>query len=567
MTAFVPDAPAEAVPQLPPPAPDAPTQPIALVTAPRPIGPWTQEFRVLRALRSRHVTTEAKRRDWAAVGVAVAASLVSIAACTYFYLTHRLLGYQDSYSHLEISRRILMGRTTGIAQLGAIWLPVPHLCQALFAWNRALYVTGLAGAVVSMAAFVACATLIYRIVRVFSPRRALPAIAAAAAFMTDANMLYQQTTAMDELPFFAFALAAIDGLVRWVDTGRANYLLRASLATMLAMLCRYEGWFLAGMLAVAVPIMARRTGHSWRDTRGLTVMFGVFGVLTASGGWLFYNWAIAGSPTNFLYGPNSSADQMAKRSGDVEIGSWPKSLHAYGAALVADHGLVFLGIAALGLVAFLVFERFSARALPILALSAIVPFYVATIENGQEPIEIPPVNPFLLNLRFGLVAALPAAVFVGYLFARLPRRLAVAGSALAIIVFAAISANAFRQHSIVTAREAADDAAAQSVQAEVGEFLELHTAGPIMVNMVGNERVAFQVLDRVIYEGTKSGRTNIWRQALDDPRSVGAQLVLMRSSGEHGSDEVYSKLHDAPAMSAYHVIFSNDEYTVYQLGD
>ena len=526
----------------------------------------TQEFKLQRSLRLRHVPVEAKRRDRAAIGVGIAATVLSIAACVHFYLAHQLLGYQDAYSHLEISRRILTGRTTGLAQLGAIWLPLPHLLQSLFAWNGTLYSTGLAGAIVSMAAYVACAVLIYRIIRVFSPRQAWPAIAAAAVFMTSPNMLYQQSTAMDELPFFAFALMATDGLVRWGQTKRPTYLLRAAVATMLAMLCRYEAWFLAGMFTITVLIMARRTGHSWRDIRGLTAVFAIFGVLAASCGWLLYNWAVTGVPINFLVGSNSSVDQMGKRHTDVEIGSWSRTLHAYGGVLVADIGIVVLAIAALGLLVFLIFERFSARSLPIIALATIIPFFIITIERGQEPIGVPPVNPYLLNLRFGLVALLPAALFIGYLIARLPRRTAVAASVLAILGLAAISANTFREHNVVTTQEAAEDFNAQAVQAQAGEFLQTHTTGPIMLNLVGNERVAFPVLDRVIYEGTKMGQTNIWKQALRDPRSVDAHIVLMRKSDQHGNDDVYIALHDTPQMGAYHQIFANADYIVYQLG-
>jgi hypothetical protein len=372
---------------------------------------------------------------------------------------------------------------------------------------------------------------------------------------------------MDELPFFVFALAAVDALVRWVDTNRANYLLRAALATMLAMLCRYEGWFLAGLLALAVPIMARRTGHSWRDTRGLAGMFGAFGVFAASGGWLLYNWLLTGSPTNFLNGSGSSADQMGKRHTDVEIGSWPKTLHAYYGALVADHGIAFLGIAALGLLVFLLLERFSARSLPILALAAIIPFYIATIENGQEPIGIPPVNPTLLNVRFGLVAALPAVVFIGYLLARLPRRLVAVTSILVALGLTAVFANAFRAHSVVTAQEAVEDFAEQDVQAQTADFLRTRTTGPILINLPHNERVAFPVLDRVIYEGTKSGRTNIWSTALRDPRAAGARIVLMRiAAARYGADDVYTALHDT-AVSSYRLIYKNSDYFVYQIGD
>ncbi len=523
------------------------------IRVPRPTSQW------------RRVTAEKTRRDPVAIGVAIVATVLSVAACVYFYRAHQLLGYQDAYSHLEISRRFLVGRTTGIAQLGAIWLPAPHILQAAFAWNPTLYATGLAGAFVSMISYVTCATLIYRIVRVFSPLLAWPAVAAAAVFMTDANMLYQQTTAMDELPFYAFALLTTDGLVRWADTKRASHLLRAAVACMLAMLCRYEAWFLGGIFTIAVLIMARRMGHSWRDVRGLTGLFATFGVVTAAGGWLLYNWAITGSPVNFLFGANSSSDQMAKRTTDVEIGSWSRTVRAYAGVLVSDHGILILAVAALGLVVLVTVDRFSARSVPILALTSLIPFFILTIERGQEPIGIPPVNPYLLNLRFGLVAALPAALLIGYLFTRLPKRFAVAASLVAIIGVTAISANAFAHHRLATVQEAAEDFNAQSMQARTGDFLKAHTTGPVLINLVGNERVAFPILDRVIYEGSKSGQTNIWTAALRDPHAVGADVIVMRNSPQHGADETYLTLHGKPALASYQMIYSNIDYSVYQI--
>ncbi|BCY15622.1 glycosyltransferase family 39 protein [Actinoplanes sp. L3-i22] len=525
----------------------------------------TQEIRIRHAMRLRRRDDPAKRRaDRGALVVAVAATVLAITACVYFYRAGRILGYHDTYSHLEISRRILTGRTTGIAQLGAIWLPLPHILQALFAWNTTLYTTGLAGSIVSMTAYVASSVLIYRIIRVYRPDRVSPAYAGAAVFMLGANMLHHQSTSMDELPFYAFALAATYGLVKWADTRQATYLLQASLASMLAMLCRYEGWFLAGMLTLAVPIIARRTGHSWPDTRGLTGTFAAFGLLTSSGGWMLYNWMIAGSPLNFLTGPNSSADQMARRTTDVETGSISKTLRAYGGALLADHGLAVVGLAAIGLIVFLVGERLSARSLPVLALGSIMPFFLYTIFRGQAPIGMPPVNEYVLNARFALVGALPAAVLIGYLVSRLPRRTTVAASIAVVLGMSVLTVSTFRQDALVSVREVTDDLSAQQDQARVAGFLEAHTTGPILLDLVGNERAAFPVLDRVVYDGTKIGRHNVWKQALRSPRSVGAQVVLMRGGGPRGADEVFTALHGMPAMAGARVIYEADDYTVYQ---
>jgi len=79
--------------------------------------------------------------------------------------------------------------------------------------------------------------------------------------------------------------------------------LTASLASMLAMLCRYENWFLGPVYVICVAVMARGLGYNWRDVRGLGLVMAVFGVAASSTGWLLYNWLIFGSPLYFLHGP------------------------------------------------------------------------------------------------------------------------------------------------------------------------------------------------------------------------------------------------------------------------
>lgn len=129
-----------------------------------------------------------------------------------------------------------------------------------------------------------------------------------------------------------------------------------------------------------------------------------------------------------------------------------------------------------------------------------------------------------------------------------------------------LAVQAFGHHALITTAEADEDLAAQADQIKVADFLRDHTTGPILLNLVGNERAAYPVLDRVIYEGTKIGQKNAWTRALSSPASVDAHIVLMRSGGSRGPDDIYTALHNKPAMAAYHVVFHTDAYTVYQLG-
>ena len=539
------------------------------IPAPRPGQDYeTQEILLPRRTASRVDKPEAKPRDRVGYAVSAAALVLAVAATVHFAMSHETLGFHDAYSHLEISRRVVVSRTTGIAQLGTIWLPLPHLLQSLFAWNMTLYTTGLAGSIISGTSFVVASTLVYKIVTELCDGRRVPGIVGAAVFMTNANILFLQTTSMDELPFYAFTLAVVWQLIRWASTGKPTHLLSAAVANMFAMLCRYEAWELSVVFAVCVVVMAWRLGYTKRDLRGLAGVWLAFGMALAGIAWPVYNWMVTGNLLNFIDGPDSSKAQMSRRTGDVEVGSWSKSIHAYTETIIATLGLAVIAAAVAGLVVMLVRERLSSRTLPVLGLLTVLPFYVYSLESGQEPIGIPPVNGDLLNVRYGLIALLPAAILIGFLADQVPSRRAaasVATAAVSIVALLGLTSYTYANHQVVLLRESLNEEGSQEFQIEADAFLLHHTNGPIMVNLVGNERVAFRVLDRVIYEGTKEGSTNIWRKALADPHAVGAQVLVMRNSATRGVDQVYYFLASWPGLSAYHVAFTNSEYTIYVL--
>jgi hypothetical protein len=504
-------------------------------------------------------------RDRMVLAVGLIAAVLSIASTYYYFRHHLILGYQDSFSHLEISRRVAAGLSPGIAQLGGIWLPVPQLLQDLFSWNDLLYQTGLAGSAVSMACFVASTVLLYRLIRVYSGERKWPAVTGAMVFATNVNVLYQQSTSMDELPFYAFTSVAIYYLVKWGETKNPTNLLPASVASMLAVLCRYEGWFLAAVYFVCVIVMALRFGYSWRDARGLALSHAIFGLLIPMSAWLLYNYLIFGNPLNFENGPASSAAQMAERHIDINIGNWPLTLEGYSYAVSSDLGLAVIAVAALGLVVFLVAERFSARSVPVLGLLAIVPFFLWTLEAGIEPLSMPQQSG-LTNYRFGLVVVIPAAILIGYLITRLPR-LAVLPAALAsVAALALISGQSFGRHQVVLATEAGQDLSAQQAQIQAGNFLMKHTTGLILLDIVQNERAGFDVVDRTIYDGTREAGINQWAAVLRDPQAYGIRVIVMRlPNPAEPVDVVYSALRDSPRLKSYRLIYHSPSYLIYGL--
>src|SRR5258708_10606175 len=94
-------------------------------------------------------------------------SMVSITSFLYFLSNNLGVAYNDARSHLDIARRVVENLKPGFAQLGSVWLPLPHLLATLTVWNNFMWHSGLAGALQSMIAFVATGIVIYNILNTF----------------------------------------------------------------------------------------------------------------------------------------------------------------------------------------------------------------------------------------------------------------------------------------------------------------------------------------------------------------------------------------------------------------
>src|SRR5258705_4599639 len=88
-------------------------------------------------------------------------SIISVASFIFYYQNHLGLSYNDARSHLDIGRRVVEGLKPGLAQLGSVWLPLPHLLMVPTIWNDFMWHTGLSGALQSMISFVMTGLLIY----------------------------------------------------------------------------------------------------------------------------------------------------------------------------------------------------------------------------------------------------------------------------------------------------------------------------------------------------------------------------------------------------------------------
>lgn len=187
---------------------------------------------------------------------AVAALLGAVAAAVYWSAGLSLSHY-DAKAHLVVARRILDSLTPSWEQIGAVWLPLPHVLNALPVQIDWMYQTGASAILISIASFavtVAClSALVMRVTG--SP---WGAGLAAALFAANPNVLYLQSTPMTEPLLFALSSLVVLHLAEWAYADVARVPRAAGWTIVAACLTRYEAWPIVGAaMAVAAWVKWR----------------------------------------------------------------------------------------------------------------------------------------------------------------------------------------------------------------------------------------------------------------------------------------------------------------------
>ena len=76
------------------------------------------------------------------LSVAGAAAIVGALAALHYHRLGLTLSHYDARGHLVVARRIIDSITPGWQQIGAVWLPLPHLLNALPVQIDFFYRTG-----------------------------------------------------------------------------------------------------------------------------------------------------------------------------------------------------------------------------------------------------------------------------------------------------------------------------------------------------------------------------------------------------------------------------------------
>jgi hypothetical protein len=380
--------------------------------------------------------------DSSAARIAGIPALVSLFSFFYYFRHNDLLLYGDAVAHINIARRVFDSQTPGLLQLGTVWLPLPHLLAIPFILLKSMWQNGTGGSIPSMIAYVFGVMGIFRLVRTMldadlrtQPAAEVGAWAAALAYGGNLNLIYMQCTAMTEsiyLALFIWAAVYFAEFIRQSRPGGANQLspalprgvqsghtsksrrddpvsrdplLRCAFCVAGAELTRYDGWFLAGIIATAVLVITLRRWDD-RALRRAAIRF-LPGIAVVPILWLAYNAAVYGNALAFANGPYS-AQAIEQR-----VGAPNPALHNVAVAALyflksaqlnmadGNWGRFWLAaaIAALAIAAW----KLRLQSTPLLLLWVPLPFYALSIAYGSVPVHVHTWWPFAtFNQRYGL---------------------------------------------------------------------------------------------------------------------------------------------------------------------
>src|SRR5438067_11788130 len=119
-----------------------------------------------------------------AVAAATGGSIVAV----HYHRLGLTLSHYDARAHLVVARRIADSITPGWQQIGAVWLPLPHLLNALAVQVDVFYRTGASAVAMSVVSYAIADAAIAWIVVALTVYSAAE-VAAASVFPLNPNVL------------------------------------------------------------------------------------------------------------------------------------------------------------------------------------------------------------------------------------------------------------------------------------------------------------------------------------------------------------------------------------------
>jgi len=501
------------------------------------------------------------QKNVVAILVFVLTSL-SIFHFIFYYQNGLGLAYNDARSHLDIGRRVVEGLKPGIAQIGSVWLPLPHILMIPTIWNDFMWHSGLSGALQSMISYVGTGIIIYLFLQRLGVRM-LGSLIGVGIFATNINILYLQSTAMTELLLIFTMLAGCFYLLVWFQEEKINDLIKSSFWVMLSTLIRYDGWFLLLLSALLIVLFIFKK-YGYKKAEGMFILYCTmagFGVIL----WFLWNTLIFKDPFYFALGPYSAHAQQTQLSEAGVLatkGNLFLSIKIYFYALVFNSNAYLTLLAGFGAIMLFLDKKISVST-RIASLSLFAPFMfnILALYLGHSVLFVQGISgDTWFNVRYGIMFVPAIAIFIGYLIDKVkPARSTLIFSIVFVLLFSYLSYDA------VTIDDGRVGSSQKNVS-EVSSWLNKYAKdkkGFILISAASHDAIIFSSglpMSKFIHEGTGQ----YWENATVTPDHW-ARWIVARTNDNN--DLTFRLVNKAPGFAYYNRVKSFPFADIYELDD
>jgi cellulose synthase/poly-beta-1,6-N-acetylglucosamine synthase-like glycosyltransferase/transposase len=465
----------------------------------------------------------------------VIACIASSASCWYAFQHHQILLFEDAFSHMAIARRIFDSLTPGLAQIGGVWLPLPHLLMLPFIWNDYLWRTGLAGSFPSMACYLVTTVYLYLAARRLT-RNSLASFVGALVFILNPNVLYLQTTPLSELVCIATMTMTGYYFLVWAQDDHPNYLIFAAGSTCLATLARYDNWILFPALLVFIVMIGWIRHQQWVQIEGNLIVFGVLSGL-GIGLWLLWCATIFGDPLYFQRGQYSAQAQTAVFLQTHTLETYHnlfQSLRYYTWLCIDTMGPMLFLLAAFSFLVFVCRRRLAPETCAVLVFLAPFCFYVLSLYTGQANLYVPQViaanaSNQIFNVRFGTEMVAPVALFLAMLVGQWsPRAFARHWAAIGSCLLAGVIVlqTLLVVHGGIITLQDGQYGGSCAYAHPINAYLAQHYAGGRILENIFSSKIDGTEAGVELKDIISESSGELWKEALNDPASMVDWIIV-----------------------------------------
>ncbi len=470
-----------------------------------------------------------------------------------------ILAYGDAESHINIAKRVVSALSPGLAQLGGIWEPLPHIMLVPFVASDFLWRTGLAGSIVFGACFVVASVFLYKLVFLLTKNK-IASLIGFLLFIFNPNLLYLQSTPMTEIPLIMFSLLSVYFFAKYLyGQDKIFSLILAGLFGFFASLCRYDGWCLVMIEALAIVCFELIQKKSFGKAINRVILFGTlafFGIVL----WFLWNWTILGDPLYFNHSVYSSKSQqrdwLVRNELPAYKNLWVSFVYYFvDSSMNTGFFIFFAGL--VGLFVFLFTNKKPQDYLIVLVLISPFLFNTITLYMGQTVIFVPSLTPSsfewrLFNVRYGILMVPIAAIFFSFLFAKSNWNLKLL--LIALFFFQTILF-ATGMNKTVSLQDGLEGLSSAKIPWDAENFLNKHYDGGLLLedDFARSMSITRSIvpMQNIIYVGTKP----YYEDSLTEPEKFARWIIMQKD------DEIWKAIYDNNEVRGRLYKYFQKEYT------